>query len=379
MKFGPAALLTRLKPARDAAPAALKAPMRTQVHAVKRVAWHPEGEDDTREGYAVELTVTALDLRTAWSWLPTALYVKAPDQPADEAPWGTVVDARVWRDEGWEPATEKPLVGTHRIRVLLAVWPGAPAELAWRFGQVAIGALDLGRADLAGAAEADDGFRTPGECAQCQDMTMLNGDGLCARCRPLPPCGEHPETPSAARCVACGKHFCEACLAGPKCQACAAKGGKKNGARGRAAAAPAAAAPGGLGLKLPADRKKLLGPLVGVFLAVNLAVFAWQYYDGLGPPASPEQHYAQRYGIVRGAIDAYKAEKKALPPDAAALAKFLAGLGGEQPTISGATTPLPKDAVIYVKKGDGFELYPTTAEGKKYVPEDAAKALDKPD
>ena len=91
MPFAPADLLAKLRPgAAPGAPAAPRRPMRTQVHAVKRVAGRPEGEDDTREWYAVELTVTALDLRTAWSWLPTALHVKAEDQPADEAPWGSV-------------------------------------------------------------------------------------------------------------------------------------------------------------------------------------------------------------------------------------------------------------------------------------------------
>lgn len=235
--------------------------------------------------------------------------------------------------------------------------------------------LAAGAAAQAQAA-GDDELRTPGECTQCLNMTMLNAAGLCSRCRPLPPCADHPDARSTARCSGCGRPFCEACMSGRSCATCAAKQPARRGRAAPEAPARTGAAKRPAGLAgLAADRKLVLGALVAVLVVVQGGMFALQYFGEPEPVATEEDHYTQRVGIAQGGLDAYRAEKNTLPKDAAELAAFLKSKGATPPTLSGASTPLPKDAVVYVRQGDAFELYATTAEGLRFG-DPAARPLD---
>lgn len=215
----------------------------------------------------------------------------------------------------------------------------------------------------AGAQAEPDEVRTPGECKKCLDMTMLNAEGLCGRCRPLPPCFAHPDVRSTARCRGCSRPHCEACLTGRSCAECAAKQPAK---RAKGAPAPLDAAKGTGLAGLTANRKVLLGGLVGLLVVVQGGMFAWQAMENAGAPATPEDHYVQRVGIAQGGIAAFQAEKRQLPKDAAELAAFLRAKGAEPPRLTGASTPLPKDAVVYVREGDAYDLYATTADGQRF-------------
>jgi hypothetical protein len=95
-------------------------------------------------------------------------------------------------------------------------------------------------------------------------------------------------------------------------------------------------------------------------------MFALQAMENAGPPATAEDHYVQRVGIAQGGIEAFRAEKRKLPKDAAELAGFLRAKGAEPPRLAGASAPLPKDAVVYVREGDTYDLYATTGEGQRF-------------
>jgi hypothetical protein len=245
---------------------------------------------------------------------------------------------------------------------------------AWSVSQARDRARELVRELAAAAAPVDqDEARTPGECKKCLDMTMLNAEGLCNRCRPLPPCVAHPEVRSTARCRGCSRPHCDACLTGRSCAECAAKQPAK---RAKGAPAPVVA-PKGAGLAgLAANRKVLLGGLVGVLVLVQGGMFALQAMENAGPPATPEDHYVQRVGIAQGGIEAFRAEKRKLPKDAAELAAFLRAKGAEPPKLAGAAAPLPKDAVIYVREGDTYDLYATTGEGQRFADTKARPRAD---
>lgn len=239
-----------------------------------------------------------------------------------------------------------------------------------RIRPVYSGTGELSRSD----AEA---LRFPGECKSCLDMTMLNAEGLCGNCRAVAPCAEHPETASVAQCPECRKPCCDACLVGKRCASCAEAAPRRKARRGPGALPGAAA-----GRKVAAAieaKKKLLGALVGVLVLIQGGLFAWQHYEGLGSSATPEQRYAQRLGLAMSGVSAFKATKGRPPTDAAELTRFLKEQGAEPPPITAATTPLPKDAVVYVLTGDQYELYATTSEGGRFEPEGNAATLIAPD
>ncbi|MFN3432383.1 MAG: Arm DNA-binding domain-containing protein, partial [Candidatus Sericytochromatia bacterium] len=277
--------------------------------------------------------------------------------------WIGHTGAKVFFAFHWAPGMARPVeakIGPFPQVTIEQARERVPALVAGLAnGEVADARPGTGR--LAPSEDDDDALRTPGECKKCLDMTMLNAKGLCGKCRPLPPCAGHPDVTSSGRCSACGQPFCDACMSGRRCAACAAKPSKRRRPGQEAAVADGPRAKGPMA-GMAGNRKLLLGAAVGVLVLVQGVMFGLQYLEDQGPAATPEDHYKQRVSIARGGIEAYRAEKKALPADAAALAAFLRANGATPPTLTQPTTPLPKDAVIYVKKDNGFELYATTGE-----------------
>jgi hypothetical protein len=206
--------------------------------------------------------------------------------------------------------------------------------------------------------EDDDALRTAGECRQCKNMTMLNAKGLCAKCRPLPPCVSHPDTQSAARCLGCNKPFCDACLKARHCEACANKNPKRSGN----AAAMQAGAKKAIAT-INKNRKWIIAGATAAFLLVEGGLLLKNYLEDQGPPATAEQVYQQRVGIAEGGVEAFRAENKRLPGDAKELAAFLKKKNGAPVTLVGPGAK-DKDAVIYEVKGENYTVVATDADGK---------------
>jgi hypothetical protein len=202
-------------------------------------------------------------------------------------------------------------------------------------------------------------------------MTMLNGKGLCVKCRPLPPCATHPEVISSARCISCSRAFCDQCLTAKQCAECAAKRPKRK-AQGNVVQQRAKIAIDGV----VKNRKVILAAAVGLFVLVQGGLYLKDMLDNQGPPATPEQHYAQRLGIALSGLRAFQSEKQRLPNDAKELGGYLKAKGGNPPVISGPGKPLPKNAIVYAKKGDGFDLFATTEAGE---PDESSQKLLKAD
>lgn len=280
--------------------------------------------------------------------------------------WIGHTGAKVFFAFHWAPGMARP------VEAKIGPFPEVTVELARERVPALVASLASGEAPDArpgtarmAAPDDEDALRTPGECKKCLDMTMLNSKGLCGKCRPLPPCAEHPDVTSSGRCSACNLPYCDECMSGRRCATCAAKPTKRRRPGQEAAVADGPRAKAGMA-GLAGNRKLMLGAAVGVLVLVQGVMFGLQYMENQGPPATAEDHYKQRIGIVRGGIEAYRAEKKTLPADAAALAAFLRAKGATPPTLTKPTTPLPKDAVVYVKKDNGFELYATTSAGERF-------------
>lgn len=288
--------------------------------------------------------------------------------------WIGHTGAKVFFAFHWAPGMARP------IEAKIGPFPGVSIDQARERVPALVASLANGEGlearpgtgRMAPNEEDDDALRTPGECKKCLDMTMLNAKGLCGKCRPLPPCAAHPDVTSSGRCSDCGLPCCDDCMGGRRCAACAAKPTKRRRPGQEAAMADGSKAKAAMA-GLAGNRKLILAGAVGLLVVVQGAMVALQHLEDQGPAATAEDHYQQRVSIARGGIEAYRAEKQALPADAAALAAFLRAKGATPPALTRPTTPLPKDAVVYVKTDDGFELYATTSEGVRH--EDGARPI----
>jgi len=339
-------------------PAARQAPASGVVHAVRDAA-APKGEGYSSDArcFFVELSWRALG-GDGPAIAPLTIEVRDAEARAPGA--GRVFDARVF-DEAracWQPIEAGRLAADGRLRLYCQAPAGDPAWLALWAGGHPICMFDTGRTALAPAPPPPEVPEHPGECARCGDMGLLDPDELCAGCRTLRPCPNHPQERSPTACLTCRASYCPACLEGGRCAGC--RGRYQPSRRPVAAAVGPRPAKG----RPTVEPRAILAASIAVLLLVQAGTFYLYYWES-EPPASPEQIMRQRIGIAQGGIDAYRAEQGKLPADAAALAAALRAAGAEPPPLAGAQAKAPAGTVVYAPKGPGYKLWVVGEDGKQ--------------